>query len=207
VASGGARGGDDVVGVALAEARLADLRLAQAGFLDQRRRGQAARVAENARRRLEAVRLPRLAQDPGLAHSLDNRVGLVQVELELGTKVYGVVEVAGVFAEAQLLVLAQDGVVRAIEHLDAADVAADFPAAVAGVDAQRAADGGRDADERFEPREVVPDRLADQRREGRPTAGAHASAVDLDFAERRCAQPQDDALPASLPAAHGAAHP
>src|SRR4051812_3878675 len=70
VAGAGAGLHHDVVGVAVADLGAADARPRQAGLLDHRRGAEAARVLEDAARRLEAERLRRLALDPRLAHPL-----------------------------------------------------------------------------------------------------------------------------------------
>src|SRR5262249_52918267 len=124
---------DDAAGVALADLGAADARLGQAGLLDQGGGVQPARVLEQPAGGLEAERLAGPAQDPRLAHPLDDGAGVVGLQLELGGQEDRVVEVAPALAELQLVALADLGVALGVEHLDAADAPADVAAAVAGV--------------------------------------------------------------------------
>src|SRR5205085_1111782 len=82
VAGGGALLADDEVGVAVADLGGADVHADQAGLFDEGAGAEAARIREDARRRLKAVRLARLALDPRLAHAFDDGGGGVLFELE-----------------------------------------------------------------------------------------------------------------------------
>src|SRR3954467_14053459 len=100
---------DNVIGIAFADLSAADLGLGQASLLNQGGSAEATRVLEQPARGLEAQRLARLALDPGLAHALDERAGVVAVQLELGAEDHRVIEVAPVVGEAQLLAFADLG--------------------------------------------------------------------------------------------------
>ena len=81
-------------------------------------------------------------------------------------------------AEAQLVALADLADAAAVEDHHQPDELADVAGAIAGVDAQGAADGAGNADQRFQAgQSVTARRFGDQRRHGGPTKPPPATPV------------------------------
>ena len=80
---------------------------------------------------MKAKRLRRLALDPGLEHSPIDGVPVIIVQLEFHSQEHGIIKIAAVFLEAQLIALSDLLSSLSIEHFDLANPLADLAGAVA----------------------------------------------------------------------------
>src|SRR5262249_10540577 len=145
---------------------------------------EAARILEDPPGCLEAERLRCFPLDPRLAHALHDGVGTVRLQRELRGQQDGIVQIAPVIGELELIALADLHSALAMEHLDLVDELADVARTVPGVAAQGAADTSGNTDKGLQTRERVAGGLGDESGDAGTGAGPDALALDGDLRER-----------------------
>src|SRR5207249_1861587 len=106
----------------------------------------------------------------------------------------GVIEVAGVVGETQLVVLSDLKLAAIVDHFDGTHVLADFARAIARIAPHGSADGAWDADEGFESGQALSSGCRNESGQRCTRAGADLSTVNADLGKSRFAQANDDAL-------------
>ena len=165
------------------------------GLLDQGAgREVGRRILEDAARRLVAVGLVLLLDDPDPPHPPDDGLGVLGLELELGGEDHRLVEVRLAVGEAEVVAVADLDLAGGVDDGRAADELADRALAVAGIAPQGAADGAGDAGQDLQPGQTGAGRVRDQggQRDGRP--GLDDVAVDRHVGEGRALQVDDHRL-------------
>ena len=113
-------------------------------------------ILEDAARRLVAVGLVFLLDDPDAPHPADDGFGFLGRELEFGREDQGLVEVGVAIGEAEVVALADLDLISRVEDCGPADELADGSLAAAGVAPQRPADGAGDAGQHLEAAQPRP---------------------------------------------------
>src|SRR5207244_7388060 len=129
-----------------------------------------------------------LAVDPGFAQTFYDRIGVIRLELELGADQHGIIQIAPVIREAELVPLTDLHVTAVVEHFHRAYALADFTGAIARIATQRAADRSGDAHQRLESGQAMTGRFGNERRQRCPRAGPDPIAVHAPLGKRRLAQ-------------------